>query len=298
MDINDYMLRGPEKVNKKDVTKTRTVYIARVIDNLDPTDTYRVKCKIPGLDDSVSPDDNRLWCNFLGYKGSSVVPQIGEAVYVILGDISYPLEFRFWSGPVIGDLQNLEFDPYVSSLNNQTGAILAGNKPMSTVVNSTKTFPVSSADDLNDAKVLGRYGSDLLLPRNKFRLRANKNNSDLSLNIKNPVVVEGGINKDSDTSYQGVMADMLFLLSRAEGSAKLTGNNTEFTEEDIQNIKENGFSVLRAEPTIDLLKLMIKYMFEHIHPYGGVPPLTNLDLPKKINDFDFETIKNKGVKIN
>ena len=298
MDIFDHMLRGSEKPNKRDGSKTKTIHIAEVIDNNDPTDSYRIKCKIPGLDDTVSSSDNRLWCNFFGYKGSSVIPKIGESVYVILGDVSYPLEFRFWSGPVIGDLQNMEFDSYVSSLNNQTSAVLESNKPLSTVPNSDKTFPVTNNDDLNDSKLLGRYGSDLLLPRNKFRLRANKNNSDLSINNVNPVIVEGGINKDSDTSYHAIMSDMLVLLSRAEGSAKLTGNNQEITEEDIQNIKQNGFSTLRAEPTVELLKLMIRFMFEHVHPYGGKEPLLNLDLPKSIANFDFETIKNKGIKIN
>jgi hypothetical protein len=298
MDIHDHIIRGFEKTNKSDGIRTKTIHIGEVIDNNDPTDTYRVKCKIAGLDDTISSDDNRLWCNFFGFKGSSVIPKIGEAVYVILGDVSYPLEYRFWTGPVIGDLQNMEFENHITSRTNQTGAVLQGNKPMSTVPNSDKTFPVTRADDLNDTKVLGRYGSDLLLPRNKFRLRANKNNSDLTINNVNPVIAEGGINKDSDTSYHALMADMLVLLSRAEGSAKLTGNNHEITESDIQNIKENGFTTLRAEPTVELLKLMIKFMFEHIHPYGGKEPLLNLDLPKKIANFDFETIKNKGIKIN
>lgn len=303
-----HLIRGiNQKTNKYDnVLNSKIIHIGRVVDNADPLETMRIKVKIDGLDNSLDLSDvnanNNLWCNFLGYKGQSTVPQIGEAVFVILSDIKKPYSDRFWTGPIIGNVQNFDNEPYITALNNTSGAIVESDKPLTSVKDCDKIYPLTP-DEINNAKLIGRENADIQLPKNTARIRTcyyNKNDLDFSLNKKNPNIYQSSIVSDEGLTYQVLMSDMLILLSRAEGSsAKLTGNNHEITDEDVLNVKENGYSLMRAEPTIDLLKSIIKFLcIEHVHSFSGKEPINKIDSAQSLINFDFNTLVNKGVKMN
>lgn len=300
---DDFLIRGNNtsgKVNKTDSAPHRTIYIGLVVDNNDPNDAHRLKVRIPGLDDNIDiTNDTNSWCNFLGYKGNATIPKVNESVFVILSDVTKPYFNRFWIGPVISDFQNIDFDPYISSLTYTNGGIFKGNQPISTLPDSDTVFPVSE-DEINNVKLIGRNNADIQLSDNKFKIRnCYYNKETFKLNTTNPSFIEGGLNIDTNQTYQVLHSDLLVLLSRVEDSGKVTNNNHSITNDDIANIIENGYSTLRAEPLIELLKKLIVFLcVEHVHPYGGKGPVNKIDSAQELLNFDFDSVVNKGIKVN
>jgi hypothetical protein len=106
--------------------------------------------------------------------------------------------------------------------------------------------------------------------------------------------------KDDDSlSSITMLADVLVLLSRDTNSSKLTKNNYDISTDDVDNIIKDGYSMLRAEPVIDLLQKIIQFLVvEHVHSYNGKEPINNIESARNLLQYDFNKLVNKGVKLN
>ena len=297
--IKDIITGRNESSKNGRLAITRSIWTGRVIDIDDVTDTMRVKVKIPGLDDIISSDDEKLWCNFFGYKGNITLPLVGEAVYVLIPDVSMPYTLRLWTGPIISDYKNISNDTFHSALTNTNEGSFAPGTKLSNLPESDGLFPTST-ENKNDVNLLGRNNSDVSLPKNSFKLRAGKaKTGTIKANKKNPAILKGNMKDDDSLSSITMLADVLVLLSRDSNSSKLTKNNYDVTNDDVDNIMKDGYSMLRAEPVIDLLQKIIQFLVvEHIHPYNGKEPISNIESAKNLLNFDFNKLLNKGVKLN
>jgi hypothetical protein len=278
---------------------TRSIWTGRVIDIDDATDTMRVKVKIPGLDDIISSDDEKLWCNFFGYKGNITLPLVGEAVYVLIPDVSMPYTLRLWTGPIISDYTNITNDTFHNALTNTNEGSIAPSTKLSNLPESDGLFPTST-ENKNDVNLLGRNNSDISLPKNNFKLRAGKaKTGTIKTNKKNPAILKGTMKDDDSLSSITMLADVLVLLSRDTNSSKLTKNNYDISTDDVDNIIKDGYSMLRAEPVIDLLQKIIQFLVvEHVHSYNGKEPINNIESARNLLQYDFNKLVNKGVKLN
>jgi len=278
---------------------TRSIWTGRVIDIDDATDTMRVKVKIPGLDDIISSDDEKLWCNFFGYKGNITLPLVGEAAYVLIPDVSMPYTLRLWTGPIISDYTNITNDTFHNALTNTNEGSIAPSTKLSNLPESDGLFPTST-ENKNDVNLLGRNNSDISLPKNNFKLRAGKaKTGTIKTNKKNPAILKGTMKDDDSLSTITMLADVLVLLSRDTNSSKLTRNNYDISTDDVDNIIKDGYSMLRAEPVIDLLQKIIQFLVvEHVHSYNGKEPINNIESARNLLQYDFNKLVNKGVKLN
>ena len=143
---------------------------------------------------------------------------------------------------------------------------------------------------------LGRNNTDIKHEKNKVTIRAGKHLTDKPTvrNEKNTALIQMYLSEDNKNSYKVDYADYHLFLSYL--STQLTSQD--LTESDYKNVIDKGYSFLKAEPTIELLKLMIKLLLEHTHPYNNVKTSNEVEDAKKLLNYDYDSIKSKYHKFN
>ncbi len=297
--IDDIMLNGRNQ-NLKDAKKNnniRTMFPGTVISNDDPFDGGRLLVRVPYYDRGLADNDEKMRAFPLTSKiGDNILPKVGEAVWVFIPDITKPYSLRGWLGPINSQYQNLLNDSFDTAVTLTNEPLLAPLEAISTVPSAENLYPVKK-EDKEHLTTIGRENTDILHRKNKLTVRAgrHKTNKPLESNKKNPVYTQYRLFEDDETSAITHVSDYhLFMSHKGSNLA-----NKEITDEDIKNIIEKGFSFVKGEAMVELLKLLIQYVVvEHTHKQNNIGSNTEVETAKKLMNFDFSKLLSEFHKIN
>jgi hypothetical protein len=278
---------------------TQVIYTGEVIDVSDELDAFRIKVYVPGLDTGKNNDDIPL-CIPIN-KLFVCLPKVGECVLVLLSDPTKPFSARYWlgNGPMISQYQKVKEDGYATAKSISDQRVLAPQKAISTIPSANGNFPVNDVDKY-DLSIIGRGNTDVQLKDNKLIFRCGIYNEDnpIIANNTNPAyimlrnIISTDDNKISTTSTS-IVSDQINLISHK--SERIT--NIKLTDDDLQKIQDAGYSLMRGEEVIILLKKFIDAFNLHIHKHIHEVQTESEEL-KELLSYDFDKLINKYIKIN
>lgn len=287
-----------EGINKQ--KNIKNIYWGEVIYITDETEGGRIQVKIPDLD-SKTINDNLPWCYPMEPKFFHVYPRIGEVVRIFIEDIEYPQRSRFWMGPVISQLQKIEYDSLYTALSTTNIGFSAPQKAPSTYPDAKGVYP-----NIEDIAILGRDNTDIILREKDIELRAGKHepSDNLRLNKLNPASArltydiigdqQPPIRVERTVSSSVTMADKIALISH-EGIPKFKA--AEIDRNEREKIFDEGHPLGRGDVIADALELLRKSIVQHIHGYPGLEA-DKSGILVELEKADFTQILQKNIVIN
>lgn len=271
-------------------TSVRNIYYGEVVSIDDQYDGGRIKVRIADLDNKTL-DGNLPYAYPAIPKFMHMYPQVGEIVRVFIEDVKYPQRGRHWIGSVISQLHKIGRDGYLTALSTTNVGLSTPDKAPSTYPDAAGVFPA-----LSDIGLIGRDNTDVLLKERQVMIRAGKHEvgNILSLNKKNPAIIQLDINKTGDRSSIIQLADKIALISH-DGNPKLPAIN--YDEETITKLFDAAHPLGRGDVIVQALELLRKAIIQHIHAYAGMPVDKSgviIDLEK----VDFTQILQNNIRIN
>jgi len=271
----------------------RNIYWAEVISIKDDTDGGRIRVRIPDLDKKI-PNSKLPFTYPMEPKFFHVYPKVGEVVRVFIEDLEYPQRSRFWLGPIISQLQKINFDPIFTSLSTTNINFTSPEPAISSYPDAKGVFP-----NKEDIAVLGRNNADMILRERDVEIRAgqHENNDPLTLNKKNPSSIRGTYDITGETTISStvLMGDKIALISH-DGIPKFKA--VEIDQNERQRIFEQGHPLGRGDVIVQALELIRDVLInDHSHPYPNLPADKSgkvLELEK----IDFTQILQKNIVIN
>lgn len=270
----------------------RNIYWAEVVSILDDTEGGRIRVRIADLDTKI-PNDKLPWSYPMQSKFFHVYPKIGELVRVFIEDVQYPQRSRFWMGPIISQLQKINFDPLYTALSTTNINFTAPERAISTYPDAIGVFPAKE-----DVALLGRNNTDVILRVRDVEIRAGKHENEnvYMLNKKNPASLRVTYDVTGETTISSsmIMADKIGIISH-EGNPKFKA--VEIDENERQRIFSQGHPLGRGDLIVQALEIIRDVLKEHSHPYANLPA----DKAGKILELekiDFTQILQKNIVIN
>ena len=277
-------------------------------------DTYksgRIKVKLHPEDDRKHIDNIQYVYPLLP-KMFNVLPKVGEAVIVFLMASGEGFSNRYYIGPIISQLPNMNFDGYFSgALSNYDDSLIKPKVAHDLISEAKGAF---GNDD--DVAIYGRKGSDIILKEDDIRIRAgarldSNNKIGNEFNRLNPTYLKLKYNNEPTTAtnqYTGeeykynstatLVADQINLIdNNANTYFNTTHNEDLITNEEMKKIIETAHALPFGDILVDFLKYFLKMFQEHAHPYPGLPTI----LPSGNENFfnyDLNKILSKNVRIN
>lgn len=306
------------------------VQIAIVSSVDDPDSLGRIKAAINGPaqkggDDGLSLDE-LPWCYPMVSKFFTAPPKVGEAVFILILNEKKTHADRLYFGPIISQLNNLNFDSINSTaLNPFTFAITNPVANFATIPAIKGVFP---HDD--DIVMQGRYNTDLLMRTNEVLIRAGKftesTPSDVNpfnfqfndttqgfLQIRNDVFLVPPSNNNTvraKGSVTNLVGSKINLLTHADGNPRfnLMNQDDQVSNDEILNILQNAHPLVYGDLLIQYLKLLSAAVLNHVHNKLGQGPATDLvsggngvmnvaEFKKKAADLEVRMLS-KNIKIN
>lgn len=284
-------------------------------------------CEVISVDDNhksgrikviLHPEDDRKHIDNIQYvypllpKMFSVSPKVGEAVIVFLTASGDGFSNRYYIGPIISQLPNLEYDGYFSgALSNYEDSLIKPKVAHDLISEATGSFGL---DD--DVCIYGRKGSDIILKEDDIRIRAgarldSNNKIGKEFNRLNPSYLKLKYNNEPTTvvnQYTGeeykynstatLVADQINLIgNNANTYFNTTNNEALITDDEMKKIIETAHALPFGDALVDFLKYFLRMFQEHAHPYPGLPTI----LPSGNENFfnyDLNKILSKNVRIN
>ena len=274
----------------------KNIYYGEVESIEDDTDGGRIKVRIKELD-SKARSINLPWCYPLEPKFFHLYPQIGENVRVFIEDVRYPQRSRFWMGPIISQLQKINFDRSYVALSTTNINYTKPEKAISTFPDAKGVFPTKE-----DIALIGRDNTDVILRVRDVEIRAGKNlirldqNDEFKLNKTNPDSIRATFDLSGETTISSsiIMGDKIALIAH-DGIPKFKA--AEVDREERNNIFNQAHPLGRGDVIVDALELLRKAIVQHIHAYPGLPADKSgilIDLEK----VDFNNLLQKNILIN
>jgi hypothetical protein len=284
-------------------------------------------CEVISVDDNhksgrikvkLHPEDDRKHIDNIQYvypllpKMFSVLPKIGEAVIVFLTASGDGFSNRYYIGPIISQLPNLEYDGYFSgALSNYEDSLIKPKVAHNLISEATGSFGLD-----NDVCIYGRKGTDIILKEDDIRIRAgarldSNNKIGKEFNRLNPSYLKLKYNNEPTSvinQYTGeeykynstatLVADQINLIANNANTYFNTTNNEELISDDeMKKIIETAHALPFGDILVDFLKYFLRMFQEHAHPYPGLPTI----LPSGNENFfnyDLNKILSKNVRIN
>lgn len=270
-------------------SKNNNMYFARVINITDPLASNRIQVRIKGLDDKVA-DNNLTWCEPFTPIFYHLLPKVNELVKIFLFNDGEPQMRRFWIGPIVSSVQNLNFQSYTSALSNNDLSTQTPNKPINTIPSANGVYP-----EMEDFVLQGRNNTDLVFKDKEVLIRAGKFvfNDNLTLNTTNPSYTQLKLTSDGKTSYNNMIANKIYLITHT--GAKVFDKI--ITDSTLDNIEKEANSAVYAEPLIQFLTYIKEYVTTHIHAPES-PADVGVGKVPEIAQFDLNKIVAKNIKIN
>ena len=318
------------------VIKTGTISVnindasQRLRDERFNADPYIIRCNIVGANNDNTLNDEELPnCFPLLPKHSGIIPKAGEIVLIFefgYEDERYPE--RFYVGPIISDLRNLDYQSLYAGATAGLGISPVGTiDDISKIPEAKGVF--SEYDKDYGYSIDGRDNSDIVFKSSEILLRAGKfvkNGVNLNMNKSNPayIQIKHGFNYskplpngllvstlNQKISVNNIVADKINLLTYggdADPEFNLTkrdniSNKTPYIDdEELKKIIDTAHPLVFGDILIDYLKLLEQAFLNHNHnqlglstPIKGNPLIENfiIEAPKLR-----EKMLSKNIKIN
>lgn len=281
-------------VGNPNTQNTKVIFIGKVISIEDDLESMRIKVRIPEFDNNIN-DSDLVTCYPIYGQILRIFPKVGEAVTVMLSDSKNPYNDRFWIAPIIRTFTQLKKDP-----NNEGNAFNAISGYFEKYLKSVKPFlsnPNSKGilNDKNNVSIVGRENSDINLGTNSLLLRINytETNEPSVLNSKNPAYIF--LNNNPTTKQNTIVhrADNILLISH-DGNPNF---KSIMDEKEIEDAIKKCHSLPYGDVLVNVLKLIVKSIVNHYHPYPSKPPIKE-DYINSLIDFNLNSILSKNIKIN
>lgn len=310
-----------------DIDYTKTVQIGIVIGVDDPQSMGRIKVKIPGPavrggDDGLTTEE-LPWSYPMMPKFYSVTPKIGEGVFVITFTDQKSHSDRLFFGPIISQLNNLDFDSInTTALSPFTFAMTLPKTDFNRIPALNGVFP-----KVDDVAFQGRYNTDIIQRKNEILIRAGKFvtsqpndnnpfpfqfNTDTPgyIQIKNDIPIEP--QKENQIQQRGsvtnIVANKINLLTHKDGYPRfnLANQENQISDDETLKILETAHPLAFGDLLVDYLKLLKNAFINHVHNNNGLPPtdLVTSGNQQSVQEFkkNAEDLENrmlsKNIRIN
>lgn len=260
-----------------------------VVQNTDENGLGRIKVRIKGStstggDDGISISD-LAYASPLIPKHISVIPKIGEMVWVFVLDKTKQHADRLYVGPIISQLEKLNYDEAkLGALNGLSFGPTQANTNPDTIPQIDGVFPHKE-----DISIQGRYNTDITQKTNEVIIRAGKfetiaknTNNPLGfqfntktqayIQIKNGVKLSTAEGSPSGT-VTNIVSNKINLITHVEGSPRfnVTGQEELITDEEMNRILTEAHQLPFGDVLLQYLKLMKEALFSHVHNSNGKP---------------------------
>lgn len=280
-------------------------------------------CRVESIDDihnsgrikvRLHPDDDRDTLDKVPYaypllpKMFNVLPKVGEAVIIFLTAAGDGKSNRYYVGPVISQMADLEYSSYYTNAFTNYPDSLVSPKPDQDLLNDA----IGAFGDKQDVSIYGRKGTDIILKENDIRIRAgaridgdNKigkvfnRYSPAYLKLKysdTPLSIENNGKKWNSSAT--LVADEINLISNTSNRNFITTDEKELiSDEEMKKIIQNAHALPYGDVLIQFLKRFLWEFQNHTHVYPGT--LTTLYAGHEdFFNYDFEPMLSKNVRIN
>ena len=262
----------------------------------------------------LHPDDDGETLNRIPYaypllpKMFNVLPKVGEAVIILLTAAGDGKSNRYYVGPVISQMADLEYSSYYTKAFSNYPDSLVSPKPDQDLLNDA----IGAFGDKQDVSIYGRKGTDIILKENDIRIRAgaridgdNKigkvfnRYSPAYLKLKysdTPLSIENNGKKWNSSAT--LVADEINLISNTSNRNFLTTDEKELiSDEEMKKIIQNAHALPYGDVLIQFLKRFLWEFQNHTHTFPG--KLTALYAGHEdFFNYDFEPMLSKNVRIN
>ncbi len=269
----------------------RTIFWGEVTELLD---NQNIKVRIPNIDNSVL-NENLPECYTLNPKFFHIYPKIGEVVRIFIEDTNNPQRSRYWTGPIISDLRNINYCNRFDAFSTTNLKSSSPRKDLDTLPDAKGVFP-----DKGDIGIIGRNNTDIILRDNQIEIRTGKHelNDVTKLNKKNPAIFKQSFsNVDSNNkpiSESLIISDKIAILSHS-GNPKFKSHN--FSNNDLNRIFNNAHPMTRGDVLVKFLEKIRESIILHIHGYNGLPADKD-KIITELQNIDFNKILNRNLVIN
>lgn len=289
-------------------------------------------CRVESIDDihnsgrikvRLHPDDDRDTLDKIPYaypllpKMFNVLPKVGEAVIIFLTAVGDGKSNRYYVGPVISQMADLEDSSYHTKAFTNYPDSSVFPKPDQDLLNDA----IGAFGDKEDVTIYGRKGTDIILKENDIRIRAGarldgNNVIGKTFNRLNPAYLKLKYNDTPLTieyydikthktnivkswnSSATIVADEINLISNNSNSNFITTDEKDLISDDeMKKIIQNAHALPYGDVLVQFLKKFLWEFQNHTHTFPG--RLTALY--KGHEDFfnyDFEPMLSKNVRIN
>ncbi len=287
----------------------------------DTADGLRIKVRIQ--QDGTTPLAKIPYAFPLLPKTIQSVPKVGEGAFVITTMSGNKYSQRYYIGPIISQPQFQEKCEYDYGRGNATSIIEGGSvEPLEKIGNYRDTF--GSFPNVNDVALVGRGSQDIIMKNldetsNEIDIRCGIRNDSIYGDARNGEAMVGKVvfNKLDPTYIQlkykraittapnqeansviNMVADKINIISNKDENAfNLTDQEQLIIESELDSIMSKLHQLAHGDTLVELLKLIIKAILTHVHPYPGMPPVV-AGYVKEMADYKVEKILSKHVRIS
>lgn len=281
----------------------------------DTADGLRIKVRLK--QDGTRPLESIPYSFPLLPKTFQTVPKIGEGAFVLTTMSDSKQSQRYYIGPIISQPQFQNHCDYGYGRGNATSLIDGGAvEPLEKISNHKETM--GAFPNVGDVAMVGRGTQDIIMKNDKL-----SNEIDIRCGIRQETDLGGAIKgnvifnnvdptyiqlkyKKSITSkeYQeansiiNMVADKINIISNKDEHAfDLTDQSHLINDSELDSIMSELHQLPHGDTLVKLLKLIIKAILTHVHPYAGMPTTIagyTLDMAK----YDVDKILSKHVRIS
>lgn len=278
-----------------------------VKDTYDPTNSGRIKVRVPG-DDLKTEDKDLKWCFPLLPKMLHIRPKVGETVMVISRVFENKRSDRLYIGPVISQPQFMyeEIDEN-SALRSIPGSQLGPAINIEQYADVIGTLP-----EQEDIAFLGRKDTDIILKDNDIRIRCGVKKSDeydktqFAYNSVHPAFVKlkhytGDQQlKSGAESVINLVADKINIIgSDSREKYQFTDTKELISDSEVDRFIEEAHQLPFGDKLIEFLRIFITAFQSHTHPWvgDGMTPCKDITY-KALADYNLESILSTTIRIN
>ena len=284
----------------------------------DKTDGLRLKIRI--AQDGDEPIENIPYAFPLLPKTFQSVPKFGEGAFVITTFTGDKTSQRYYIGPIISQPQYQEKCDFNHGRGNATTLLNNGLlEPLERISNNKNTW--GSFPQREDVAVIGRGSQDIIM-RNNYTTSSNEldlrcgarqdsieHDTDLIgkviYNALDPTYIQLKYKRNLTTgnlqeanSMVNVVADKINIISNKDENAfNLTDINELIPEAELDAVMSKLHRLAHGDTLVELLKLIIKAILTHVHPYVAMPPVI-VNYVKEMAEYEVEKIMSKHVRIS
>lgn len=284
----------------------------------DSSDGLRIKVRIAS--DGQEPLEKIPYAFPLLPKTFQSVPKVGEGAIIISTTTRNNRSQRYYLGPIISQPQFQEKCNYNFGRGNATSLIKGGYvEPLEKISNNKITW--GSFPKAEDVAVVGRGSQDIIM-RNNYDTGSNEIDIRCGIrqepttpddNIIGKVVFNSldptyiqlkykkSLSNDSlqeSNSMINMVADKINIISNKDENAfNLTNTEELIKEDELDSIMSKLHRLAHGDTLVELLKLIIKAIITHVHPYAGIPPVLSGYMEEMAN-YEVEKIMSKHVRIS